>query len=430
MLLGQPEPLPEPRVRLRHVLGLPDDVDHFVDVVDGDLETLEDMLAVLRPLQLELGAPHDHDVAVLDEVEQDFLEVQLLRHAVDQGEHDGAEGGLHLRVGVQLVQHDHGDDIALQLDDEPDPLAVGLVPDIRDPFELLREHQVADLLVHALGTHLVGELADDDVLLAGGLRLLGDGARPQHHPAAALLIALLDAVAAVNDAAGGKIGPLDEFPEVFDAAIRVVHQVRDRLHHLAEIVRRDVRRHAHRDAGRAIDDQVREAGGEHGGLLQAVVEVGNEDDRVLVDVLEHRHRDAREPGLGVAVRRCRVAVHRAEIPLPIDERVAQREVLHHAHQRVVQRHVAVRVVLAEHVADDGRALFVGTAGHQAQLVHRVEDAAVDRLQAVAHIGQRALHDDAHRIVEERFLQLVFDEAGKNALADVRTSHVVGLSGIG
>jgi len=80
------------------------------------------------------------------------------------------------------------------------------------------------------------------------------------------------------------------------------------------------------------------------------------------------------------------------------------------------------MILAEHVADDGRAFLVRAAGNEAQLVHRVQDAAVHRLQAVAHIGQRTLHDDAHRIVEERFLQLVFDEAGENTLPDVRTSH--------
>src|SRR5882672_7494781 len=339
LLLRELEPLAQRRVGRRRVFRLLDDADHLVDVVDGDLEALENVLAVLRPLQLELGAPHDHDVAVLDEVEQDFLEVQLLRHAVHQGQHDGAEGRLHLRVRVQLIEHDHRDDVAPQLDDEPDPLAVGFVADVADPFELLREHEVADLLVDALGAHLVREFADDDLLLAGGLRLLGDGARPQHDAAASLLVALLDAVAAVDDAARREIGTLDEFAQVLDLTVRIVHEVRDRLHDFAEIVRGDVRRHAHRDARRAIDDQVREAGGEDGRFLQTVVEVGDEDNGVLVDVLQHRHRGAREPGLGVAVGCRRVAFHGAKIPLPIDERVAQREVLHLSHQRVVQRHV-------------------------------------------------------------------------------------------
>ena len=63
--------------------------------------------------------------------------------------------------------------------------------------------------------------------------------------------------------------------------------------------------------------------------------------------------------LGVAHRRRRIAVHRAEIALPVDQRQAHREVLRHAHQRVVDRLVAVRVVFTHHVADDARRLAVG-----------------------------------------------------------------------
>ena len=44
-----------------------------------------------------------------------------------------------------------------------------------------------------------------------------------------------------------------------------------------------------------------------------------------------------------------------------------------------------------------------------QLAHRVEQAAVHRLQPVAHIGQRAVHDGRERVGEialfERILQL-------------------------
>jgi hypothetical protein len=58
------------------------------------------------------------------------------RPTADQGEHDDAEGRLHRRVLVELVQDDLGDLPAPQLDDHADALAVGLVPDLRDPVEL------------------------------------------------------------------------------------------------------------------------------------------------------------------------------------------------------------------------------------------------------------------------------------------------------
>jgi hypothetical protein len=155
---------------------------------------------------------------------------------------------------------------------------------------------------------------------------------------------------------------------------------------IAQVVRRDVRRHADRDARAAVDEQVRHRRREHLGLLEAVVEVRLEIDGALVDVAQHLHRDARQPRLRVPVGRRRIAVDRAEVALAVDERIAQREVLDHAHERIVDRLVAVRVILAEHVADDGRGLLVGPAGHQPEVVHRVEHAPVDRLEPVAHIG--------------------------------------------
>src|SRR6266550_4537830 len=78
--------------------------------------------------------------------------------------------------------------------------------------------------------------------------------------------------------------------------------------------------------------------------------------------------------------------------------------------------IAVRVILAEHVADDCGALLVGAPGHEPQLVHGVQDAAVHGLEPIAHVGERALHDHAHRVVEERLAHLVFDEAREDAFA--------------
>ena len=54
----------------------------------------------------------------------------------------------------------------------------------------------------------------------------------------------------------------------------------------------------------------------------------------------------------------------------------------------------MRVVLAHDVADDARALGEAAVRAVAAVVHRVEHAAVHRLEPVAHVGQRAADDDA------------------------------------
>ena len=144
-----------------------------------------------------------------------------------------------------------------------------------------------------------------------------------------------------------------------------------------------------------------------GSLLAAVV-VRAEVDRLLVEIGEHLVRDLGQADLGVAHRRRVVAVDRAEVALAVDEHVAHREVLRHAHDRVVDRLVAVRVVLADDVADDARRLLVRPVPVVVQLVHREQHAAVHRLQAVARIGERAADDHAHRVVEIGPPHLLFE----------------------
>ena len=255
--------------------------------------------------------------------------------------------------------------------------------------------------------HLVGNLGDDDrlALLAQGLDV---GLAAHHDGAAAGVVGGADAGAAEDEPAGREIRPRYDLDQIVDAERGIVDQRDAGVDDLAEIVRRDVGRHADGDAAGAVDQEVREARRQHHRLALGIVVVLLEIDGVLVDVLEQRVRDLGEPHLGVAHRRRRIAVDRAEIALPVDQRQAHREVLRHAHQRVVDRLVAVRMVLADDVADDARRLAIRLVPLVAVLVHRVEDAPVHRLEAVAHVGQRPRHDHAHGVIEIGALHLLDD----------------------
>ena len=133
-----------------------------------------------------------------------------------------------------------------------------------------------------------------------------------------------------------------------------------------------------------------------------------EVDGVLVDVAEQEVGDLGQPRFGVAHGRRRIGIHRAEVALAVDQRHAHRPVLRHARERVVDRAVAVRVIFTHDVTDDAARLAIGPSGDVAGFLAGVEDAAVDRLQAVAHVGQRAADDHAHRVIEVAGLHLLDD----------------------
>ena len=218
---------------------------------------------------------------------------------------------------------------------------------------------------------------------------------------------------------GGEVGALDEAQQVLGGSLGVLHLEDGGVDDLAQVVGRDVGGHAHRDAGGTIDQQVGEAGREHHRLLALPGVVVLEVDGVLVDALEQLHRQRLEAALGVAHRRRRV-VDRAEVPLRLDEAVADGEVLAHADQGVVDGVVAVRVEPAHDVADHPGALAEGRARPNAGVVHGVEDPAVHRLQAVADVGQGPRDDDRHGVLEER---------GAHLALDVDEPHVLGV-GVG
>ena len=213
---------------------------------------------------------------------------------------------------------------------------------------------------------------------------------------------------AQNDAAGREIRARNDADQILDRQRRIVDQRHAGIDHLAEIVRRDIGRHADGDAAGAVDQKIGEARRHHHRLALGIVVVGLEVDGVLVEILDQRARHALKPHFGVAHGRGRIAVDRTEIALAVDQRQAHGEILRHPDQGVVHGLVAVRVIFTDDVADHARRLAIRLVPLVAVLVHRIEDAPVHGFEAVARIGQRARHDHAHGVIEVALLHLLGD----------------------
>ena len=242
-----------------------DELDDRVDVVVRDLEALEDVRPLLRLREIELGAPADDLAPVVDVVLQDLLEREDARSLVDEREHVEVERGLHRGVLEQVVEHAVRGVVALHLDHDAHAVAVALVADVADARELLVLDEVRDLLDERRLVHRVRQLADDDGL-AAALHVLLVGLRAHDDPAAAVRVRAADAVdalglagldvlvflEAVDDPAAREIRAEDRLAEVVVREFGILDEPLRRGDDLAQVVRRDVRRHADRDAGRAV----------------------------------------------------------------------------------------------------------------------------------------------------------------------------------
>jgi hypothetical protein len=180
----------------------------------------------------------------------------------------------------------------------------------------------------------------------------GGPAGPHRNRSAAGLVRLAQLFGRRDDLpAAGEVGSWQQVEDVVELRARVLDDVRGRLRHFLQVMGRNARREADRDPERAVQQSERQARREQHRLLELAVVVLDEIDGAFADLGEHQLRIARKLRLGVAIGGCRIAVARAEIALAVDQRVAHRERLREVHQRLVRRAVAVRVILAEHLAD-------------------------------------------------------------------------------
>ena len=388
--------------------GAADEGDDLVEGVEGLQVAFEDVQAFEGLAQAELRAAHDDVHLVGDPVADEAVDGQGAGYAVDEREHVGGEVLLQAGALVEVVEDDLGDGVALEDDDEAlAGTAGGFVADVGDAADLSVAHELGDLVGEVVGVDLVGQFGDDEALAALDFLDVDDGAL--RDGAAAGAVGVFDALVAQDGGAGGEVGSGDEleecFEEFFARGLGVVEGPLDAACEFAQVVGRDARGHADGDAFGAVGQQVGEAGGQDGGFLVAAVVVVLEIDAFFVDVADHFHGQGRHLALGVTGGCGAQVAGGAEVTLAGDEGVAQRPGLHEAREGVVDRGVAVGVVVTHDLADDAGGLGERGGGAVSAVVHGVQDATVDGLEAVAHVGQGASDDDAHRVVEVGALHL-------------------------
>ena len=271
-------------------------VDELQDVLvllaQGDdfqiRQPLQNVRAGFRLLQVVLRAAGDDVLLMADEVPQHRFQPHLHGLALGDGDHVHAEGDLQVRILVEHFQHFVRVGVLLQLDDGAHSLTVGFVADVVDVLQLtlLFFRQLQNLLQHR---GLVDHVRDfrDDKQLAPVHAVLHMHTRAQGQLRASGLIASADFLVFHQHAAGGEVRAGDDFHQLIQRNVRILHHSNRRADAFAQIVRGDVRCKPYRDAARAVDEQIREARGQHVRLFERVVEIQAERHGVLLNVASY-----------------------------------------------------------------------------------------------------------------------------------------------
>ena len=196
------------------------------------------MGAVPGPGEVVRRAAADHGEAMVDPRAEDRLQIQLLGLAIDEREHDHAERVTELRLLEEGGEYLLGLRVALELDHEPDPVAVGLVAQVGDRVGPPGAHDLRDLLDDARLVHLIGKFRDDQRTLPESALLEMDfGAHVESSSPGP--VGGLDAGPAVDVPARREVRPGQAGEQLVAVALRVRDEVVDRGEELPGVVRRE-----------------------------------------------------------------------------------------------------------------------------------------------------------------------------------------------
>ena len=222
--------------------------------------------------------------------------------------------------------------------------------------------------------------------------------RTHHNAAAPRLIGTFDALHTHDVATGREIRRLHIVHESFNVNIRVVNIRNTPVNHFSQVMGRNIRCHADSDTARTINQKVRNARRHNRRFLKRVVKVRHHVHSFLFDILHHGLADEAESGFRVTHGRSRVAVHRAEVALPVHERTTHVPILCHTHQCAVNRTVSMWVILTEHLTDNTGRLTRGLVMRISQTKHTIQYAPVNRFKPVTYVRQSSCHDYRHGVV--------------------------------
>ena len=270
------------------VSGSADDGNNTVDIVGCDLEALQNVCTIARFLEVKACAALDNvlleaDILVEDLAQRQHTRLQLAARTRHECDVDHRNGILELRIGEQLVEDDLRVGIAANIHDNLHTLARGMVLNVRDAVDALVFDQICHGLDQTRLVYHVRDLGNNDLALAVR-QIYNLGLCANLDLAAAGCISRTDAAAAHDHAAGREVRSLDELADFVHLRLGMVDDIAGAVDDLGKIMRRDVGRHADRDTGRAVHQQVREAGRQYDRLLALLIEVRLEIDRVFLDI--------------------------------------------------------------------------------------------------------------------------------------------------
>ena len=147
-----------------------------------------------------------------------------------------------------------------------------------------------------------------------------------------------------------------------------------------------------------IYEEVGYQGRQNRGFIEGGIVVGSEINRLFVQIGEKLMGQLVLADFSVSHGRRWISIHRTEVSLTINQSIAHRKMLSHAHKSIIHCGITMGMILTNYVTDNAGGFLVWLIPVVTQLPHRIEYASVHRLEPIAHIWKGPAYDNAHGII--------------------------------
>ena len=307
-----------------------------VQIIQSNGQAFQHVSPIFRLAKLKLGSPSDNFVPVIDIMADHLLQIESSRSAMNQRNNVHPECVLELRVLVELILHDQRQGIAFEFDNDAHSVAIGLVTEIGNAFDLFISREHGDFFYQRAFVYLVWDFCRDEGISTRA-NLFFVKLAAHHNPTAAGVISLAHFGVPVYDTAGWEIRGGHDVYELIYGDVNVVDVGYGRRDHLPRVMGWNLGSHSDRNAVRSVDEKIGNSSRQHLWFLQGSVEVILKIDGVLAEIPQHFLGNPGHSGLRIPHCRSTVSIHRAEVSLSIDEGTSHGKILGHANHGIVNR---------------------------------------------------------------------------------------------
>ena len=219
------------------------------------------------------------------------------------------------------------------------------------------------------------------------------GSGTNHDSASTRFVCILHTLYTIDGSTGWEVRSRDILHQSICINVRIIDICTATINHLTQVVGRHIGSHTYGNTVTTIYQKIRNLGRHHGRLLQGIIEVVGHINRFLVKVIHDMLTHLGEAALCITHGSRRVTVNRTEVTLSVNQGITHVPLLSHTHQSAVNRRVAVRVILTEHLTNNTRTFLIRFVTGVSNAEHTVKNTAVHRLETIAYIREGTSHDN-------------------------------------